>query len=328
MSKQNKYNALIIGAGKIASGFDDPKSKMILTHAHAYSMQKQISRFAFYDIDYQKALKEACKWGVKAYKNLEEAVSDLQPDIVSICTPNADHYRTIKKLFKLRNKPKVIICEKPVAQNIKDTKNTLRLSKQHKIPILIDHSRRFDKSVQKTAIEIKNGKYGRVISATAHYGKGVIHNGTHIIDLARFFFGEVQLAKSLYAHKDFDNQKDNTVTAFMIFTNCPQFFLIAGNEKYFSHFQFDIICEKKRICFTELGFSVFEQYVISDPIYEGYNILDKAKIRKTNFNFAMLNMIENAVASIEKKEELICDVEDACKTQELCLTLHKQSLKI
>ena len=325
---QKKYKALIIGAGRIASGFDNPKNPLVLTHAHAYYLQKKIHTFGFYDTDNIKANIEAKKWSVSAYKTLEEALRILKPEIISICTPDFDHFKTIEKVLMSEHKPGIIICEKPLTFKVEDNKKLSKLLNKHGIKILVDHTRRFDKDVQKISKNLHDGKYGSVISASAHYGKGVVHNGTHIIDLARYFFGEVKDLKVLYSHKDFQNQTDQTVSAYMVFESCPQFFLIAGNEKYYSYFQFEILCEKRKICFYDLGFSVLEQEVINDPIYPGYTILGKSKSRKTNFDFAMMNLVENAINHIEKDEPLICDSSDACKTQSLCLRLQSQSLKL
>ena len=57
------YKALIIGAGQIAGGYDNPNDKSILTHAHAYSNNSNVELLGFYDVNYEAAEKMAEKWG-------------------------------------------------------------------------------------------------------------------------------------------------------------------------------------------------------------------------------------------------------------------------
>ena len=323
MSKQKKYKALIIGAGQIAGGYDDPTSPKILTHAHAYKKHKKTTLLGFYDIDHKCALKSAKKWSCEAFENLDKAICDLSPDIISVCTPDGTHFSVLKQIARYKNAPKLVICEKPITENLSDTDKIIKIYKEKKIPILIDHTRRFDLKVQEVRNNLKKGLYGEVISATVVYGKGILHSGTHIIDLARYFFGEVEDFKVVYSHKDYDSKTDKTIGAFMKFQKCKQFYLVAGDERKYSHFQFDILCEKGRICFGDLGFSVTEQKVIKDPVFEGYKILGKPVVKKTDFDNAVLNMIDNAVENIENGKELVCDAKDARETQQVCLALLK-----
>jgi len=45
--RQNKYKAIIIGAGRIASDFDYPGSKKILTRANAFKKHPSIDLIGF-----------------------------------------------------------------------------------------------------------------------------------------------------------------------------------------------------------------------------------------------------------------------------------------
>ena len=83
------YSALIIGAGQIASGFDEPDSNAVLTHAHAYINNPDTELLGFYDINYSMAQKAAEKWRTKAFKEIPQA------DIISICVPDEYHTETV-----------------------------------------------------------------------------------------------------------------------------------------------------------------------------------------------------------------------------------------
>jgi len=163
-----------------------------------------------------------------------------------------------------------------------------------------------------------------VICASVIYGKGILHSGTHIIDLLRYLFGEVKEYKALHSIKDCIGFDDVTIGGFLRLKRCDQCYVMAGDDREYSFFQLDIVCEKSRLYFSDLGFLFTEQQVINDPVYKGYKILGKSKTRKTNFDKAMINMVSNAVGHISVGEPLVCDAEDAMETQKICLNFKKQ----
>ena len=84
----------IIGAGKIASDFDNAFDKNYLTHAHAITKVENAKLLGFYDIDFNKAKLAAEKWDCKAYKNINDLFIDL-PEVIIICVPNSYHYEIL-----------------------------------------------------------------------------------------------------------------------------------------------------------------------------------------------------------------------------------------
>jgi len=316
--QKGKYKAVIIGAGKIATQFDSPKSKKVLTHAHAYYKHPKVDLIGFYDINKPTASRAAKKWHCRVFFDFKKMLDNVKPDIISICTPDENHFDTLLKISKY--KPRIVICEKPITTNLKDTQKIVNLYKKIRIPVLVNYSRRFDKTVQTVKKNIAQGKYGKVLCASGIYTKGIVHNGSHMIDLGRFLFGEVK--KSLVLHTVSGSIKnDKNIAGFLEFKICKQFHLMAGDEKKFSIFELDIILEKKRVKFFDFGLQISLQNVEKDPLYKGYKSLGKPTIIKTAFMDALPELIENAINSIEKNKPLRCSLEDAFKTQKACFSL-------
>src|SRR5271157_2154587 len=70
----------LIGCGKVADA-----------HAQAYTALAE-SRFAgVYDVQFPRAEAFAARYGVPAYRSLEEMLHDSKVQAVSICTPHATH---------------------------------------------------------------------------------------------------------------------------------------------------------------------------------------------------------------------------------------------
>ena len=83
----NCYQAAIIGLGRIGSSY--PSSDIPRTHAGAYSQNQRISIAAGVDSNSLARKEFLHKWGgdIPVYSTVKEMLSDMQPDIVSICVP-------------------------------------------------------------------------------------------------------------------------------------------------------------------------------------------------------------------------------------------------
>ncbi|MEN9558539.1 MAG: hypothetical protein RL141_908 [Candidatus Parcubacteria bacterium] len=318
MSSPKRYKALIIGAGRIGCLFDTPQSSAILTHAHGYKRYARTELAGIADTDARRAHVAARRWGCRAYTSVAEAMEYERPDIVSVCTPDATHGVVLKALLRGVHRPRLVICEKPVTLRLSETARLVTAYQKARIPLLINHTRRFDPTVVSIKHDLDAGMYGNVLGGFATYGKGILHSGPHIIDLARYFFGEVTTDRTLFSRKDYAHPVDRTVGAFLAFRRCPQFYLMAGDASRYDYFQFDILCEKGRISFDTLGFRVTKQRVIPDPVYAGYQGLSAPISKKTQFDVAMVELVRHAVACLEGTEPLRCSAKDAYHTQTVC----------
>lgn len=307
-----RYKALIVGAGRIASGFDSSRQPEILTHAHAYRANSHTQLAGFVDSNFGQARAAAKKWHTQAFRTLAEACSVVQPDIVSICTPDDTHASVLRDV--LRYRPQIVICEKPLTRSVLEAEQMVARYKQARIPLLVNYSRRFDATVQALKHDLKRGRYGRAISATGIYSKGLVHNGLHMIDLARYLFGEVQGARALSSRQDASNV-GKSVAAFLTFQRCKEFHLVVGDERCYSIFELDILTERGRIRLQNFGFELSWQAIQKDVRYAGFRALGKQTVKKTDLPYALSALIDNAVAHLTDQEPLICTGAEALKTE-------------
>lgn len=310
-----KYKAGIIGAGRIASGFDTPKTQAILTHAHAYAVHPRTDLVGFFDVNKEAAKLASKKWGGQAFPNLKSFFGEGKPDIVSICTPDENHFSVLIEVAEY--KPKLVICEKPLGSSLSKIKKVLKSYHKKEIPILVNYSRRFDKTVQKLRKNIQSGRYGKILCASGIYTKGILHNGSHLIDLCRYLFGEVKNYQTFYNISDY-KESDKSIAGFLEFERCRQFHLMVGDERRYSVFELDIFAEKKRLKLIDSGFNIALQKIEKDPRYKGFYTLGKPRTAKTSLSGALFVLIDNAIKHLEKKEPLICDIKEALKTEKIC----------
>lgn len=318
---KNKYRAAIIGAGRIGAGrigakFDTRKNRKVLTHAYGYTNHEATRLVGFYDTDVGRSEAAAKQWSSKSFSSLKMLMEEGRPDIVSICTPDEDHVSTLERILPYQ--PRIIICEKPVTLKSQDTKRIIRLARKKNVPILVNYSRRFDSSVEELQKSMRAGLYGKVLAAVGIYMRGALHNGSHVVDLARYLFGEVKKIIPLYARNDF-SASDKSAAAFLQLEHCPQFHLVVGDGRCYFILEFDILFEKARWRFTDKGFSKSVQRIEKDSHFPTFiKSLKSAPDEPTHLREAITRMVDNAVAYLEGRERLLCDIEEALKTQKVC----------
>lgn len=152
-----------------------------------------------------------------AFADYHEALA-LGIDTVAICTPNAFHAPAAIDFLKAGAN---VICEKPMARNVKECDAMIAASKESKGRLFISHSQQFSPMHRKMIEEVKSGAIGRPFMASAMFigdefkrmnnpdnwkgtkeisGGGVlIDNGVHMINLLVAMFGK---AKDVVAECD------------------------------------------------------------------------------------------------------------------------------
>jgi len=205
-------NCAIIGMGKAGFFYDYPKKKnKIYSHAYAYKKINNLKLVAFSEI--KKKNLNICKkiLNINSYQSYEQMFKNEKIDIVSICTPDETHEKILNDI--LIYKPKLVICEKPIGLELKNTKKIINKYKKANIPIFVNYFRRWDKKILYLKKKIQHAEVINI-----KYSKGVIHSGTHYIDLLSVWFGkcikfkEVKLVEKI-------NKFDFTLNFDLIYKN-------------------------------------------------------------------------------------------------------------
>jgi predicted dehydrogenase len=283
--KQPQFSIVILGAGKVSAWYDSPDSEVILSHAHAIKMNPALNLLGFYDIDLNRAVESAKKWGVQAFDYIPTA------DIFVICTPDEVHRKSVQQIVDLS--PKLIVLEKPVAREISDVKKIVELTKG--IPVQVNFSRRFLPAFQKLSKELS--ECGSYQTGSGLYSKGFIHNGSHMIDLLRLFVGEIASIKVINEINDYYDD-DTTKTAIINFTNGGVFFMQGVGCRLYSVFEMDLCFQQTRVQITESGDIIKMYKPEPSKKYAGYEMLSIKSETHTKRDMAMVHLYENVYAHL------------------------------
>jgi predicted dehydrogenase len=303
------FRAAIIGCGKIGSEFaDDPRIKDIYTHAGAYVHCHQTELVAVCDKEREKS--ERCKdrWQLTDYyTDYKQMISETEPDIVSVCTPDQTHFeiiRTILTSFDVQ----AIFAEKPLAVDLNDAQDLVNFAEQRGVVLAVNYSRRYSEKLFELKNYLHSNTFGSIQTINGYYTKGTLHSGTHWFDLARLLIGEIRRVKG------FDNLKersdDPTFDAYIEFKNGAKGFLHACNAIKFSIFEMDILGSKGRVYIKDSGHVVEIYRITESPYYSGYTSLHLSDTFTDVMKDTLLHAVEDIVHCLQTGQTPRCSGHD------------------
>ena len=127
---------------------------------------------------------------VAIHTNFGDLLAEQQPDIVSIVT--GDHVHADLTVASVEAGARAVFCEKPIATTLEDADRMIEVCQRHSVPLSIDHTRRWGATYSEAQRLVTDGALGAVRTMSVeHYGPRAMmfRNGTHFIDLLRFFSG-------------------------------------------------------------------------------------------------------------------------------------------
>lgn len=177
----------ILGAGRMAQGFDDPRSPRVLSLAHAVQASAAFRLGGFFDQRPERADAAERRWSCPPSPRVRADWLSLPWDVVLIATPDTEHETDLRDV--LARKPKGIVVEKPIATDGDEGLRLLEQAERLAIPILVDFPRRWHSGVPIAARHLAAGRLGKPIAATFTYSGGRAHSAIHMLDLFHTWWG-------------------------------------------------------------------------------------------------------------------------------------------
>ena len=314
-----KYKAIIIGCGKIAGLYDDINDTYIYSHAKAYTLNENISLDGCSDLNIDNSKTLANKYNILNIGNdYLKMISDIKPDIISVCTPDKTHYDVVLSILEFQNLPKIIFLEKPACQNEKELNKLILLSEERNVKIVVNHSRRFDSLHKELKSKIEDDIFGKLIKADVVYYSGWQHNGVHIIDTLNFLFSDTLKFEKLLDISNSPYENDYNFDFKCKFKNNDALvYITTMDEEYYQLFEFDFKFEKARIRLEDFGQRIsYEQKEINNM---NENILIKKDLillidGKSPMESAISKMVDYLRYNKSLKGTLIKDISQTMKT--------------
>jgi predicted dehydrogenase len=302
-----KLKAAVIGLGRIASLLEeDALREKPCTHSGAIAANEDCILAAGCDIDKERGSLFAEKWKVPVYKDAAEMLHIHKPDILSISTHPDSHYRYCR-LAADYGVP-VVICEKPLADNIREARKTAKLAEKGKTVIITNHERRYSQDYINAKAVFDEEKLGRLLAVRAclYMGKTrrlidqLWHDGTHLADAIMFLTSSRLKHKRLWGAKlkgisgtawlEGELRKDKSAPRIPVLMEIG-----AGRDHLV--FEIEFSCEKGRL---RIGNGVYEVWEsVPSPYAEKFRSLrntGKVFFGPTGY---FSNMLKDAIACVK-----------------------------
>ena len=89
--------------------------------------------------------------------------------------------------------PKLIFCEKPISNSLEEVIKINSACKELGILLAVNYTRRWDEDIIRLKSEIDSNSRGSIRSVVTYYNKGILNNGSHILDFLNFLIGDIKV---------------------------------------------------------------------------------------------------------------------------------------
>lgn len=330
--QENKiYNCLLVGFGKIAADYsrDKKMAKYIKYASHIQVLTKhpKFNILSVIDPSEEALYKAKINWGIQeTYKNIDDLKNPEKYDVAILAIPPLNRFNTIKKLTNLKG----LIIEKPLAEDLEEAYKIIQLCNQKNIVVQVNYTRRFDREMLKIKQNMEKN-FGNIQAAFGVYGNGLNNNGSHLIDWAIMFLGEVSWVKSI-SKKEFFNKSSNAdknISFILGFKSGVELMAQPINFKNYRENYLDIWGTKGRISFIQEGLycsiSNLQEHRFAENEFEIKN--DKQSIKIMDQSFSLYNLYEDLLQSLSSSKKTSSDITNALTVLKIVKSIENSFLK-
>ncbi len=334
------YQSAIIGCGRIGSLLEeDPLREKPCTHAGAYHSHPKIEIIAGCDINPERLDRFKSLWNINnLYTDYKELLSKHRIDILSIATEIKNHDDIV--IDAAQNGIPVILCEKPISLSLKKAQNMITACKKSGTLLIINHERRFASDYHFVKQRIQRGDIGEIISIHGkiltgapkdgtHYkiegGGSLLHDGTHLIDMFRYFTDSEGEWVSAGMTTNPRIHVEETAWGMIQMKNGIMCTVEAGGKRDYFAFELDIHGTKGRIV---IGNGILKWYQSRESqYYVGFKDLVEQEFPQFPYQTQFLNEMDAVVDYLEHKTIPQSTGNDGYKALELIYALYYSAIR-
>jgi len=309
-----KEKCLVVGLGNIGLGFDFDldNTNFMLTHCAAI---KEHDGFVLSGgVDPSSACRSNFekKYMLPAFSNIDDALNSLNPTVGVICNPTEDHYSVLVRLLESPDL-KVILCEKPLSYDFSEAQKMVEICEKKGVSIYVNYMRRADPNVIEIKRRIDCGEIAGPIKISAWYSKGILNNGSHLINLVSYWLGEYISHNVLSCERSW-NGADPEPDVFIQFER-GNLVLMSAWEEFYTHLTAEVISPSGRLYYSNGGENIAFSQVTKDSLFDGYDVLvDEPEIFKNYFLKYQYHVYQQLSAALNKQESYLSDGFDGLRT--------------
>ncbi len=250
-----KISAALIGCGRIGFILENDKLRRKPCTHYGGALKAGIKITSACDINPERLALFSAKTGLpgnSCYTDYKILLETEKPELVIIATWTESHEQIA--LAAIRGGAKIIVLEKPVTHSLKLARHITEEANKFGCTVIINHERRFDSRYIKVRDMLRNNEIGRVLTVNARIltgsyrgksypeegGGPLLHDGTHLVDILRFFFGDIKKVKGNFSRFNRDSGFEDYAAAWLTTDSGINIFLEAGGGRRYFLFEVEI----------------------------------------------------------------------------------------
>jgi len=185
--KAKKLKVAVVGAGRWGR-----------QHARVFAQHPDVDFCAVVGRTLEKTRAQAEEFKVRYYLDISEMLEKEDPDLVSLCLPNKEHFDGTLAVIKAGYP---LLVEKPLVFDLKQADILLHEAAQRGLFFAIDFNHRYGRPVQMARQALQGGRVGQVVFAAWRFGgetrrdcyehENLIETQCHGFDMLEYLCGPI-----------------------------------------------------------------------------------------------------------------------------------------
>jgi predicted dehydrogenase len=196
------------------------------------------------------------------------------------------------------------------------------------VKMAVNHNRRWAPDIVRLKRELQagaGGPWGAVRSAIGIYNKGVLNNGSHLVDLVQMLLGPLELIAA--GPPVFDHWKDDpTVPALLQTRQGVPVTLNAAHAGDYAVFELQLFTERGMVAMEDGGAGWRVRRIVGSPHFKGYAVLDGGQRTSGEYHASTLAAVGNVHDALTRNAPLASTGETALAAQRLCELIGHRAL--
>lgn len=310
-----KISAALIGCGRIGFILEDDKLRRKPCTHFGGSSAAGIKITSACDINSERLAMFRIKTGIpetSCYTDYNKLLKAERPQLVIITTWTDSHAEIA--IASIKSGAKVVVLEKPVSGSLKLARKISDTAAEYGCIVIVNHERRFDSRYIKVREMLQKGEIGRVLTVNARIltggyrgqslpaegGGPLLHDGTHLVDILRFFFGNINSVRGEFSRFSRDRGFEDYASAWFKIDSGINIFMEAGGGRKYFLFEVEIWGTEGKIIIGN-GYNRLYKNV-SSRHYSGFRDLEEVHFPVFKANNCFTELYKNVKRALYEKD--------------------------
>jgi predicted dehydrogenase len=154
-------------------------------------------------------------------------------------------------------------------------------------------------------------------SVVGYYNKGLLNNGSHLLDLLHLLLGSLRVVHAGKPVEDF-SADDPSVPAWLEGPGGLPVHIACAHAADFAFFELQLVFARAVIAMEEGGLYWRERITDDSAAFAGYRVPGEGVRRSGGYHQAMLRSVDNIFGAVQRRDPLASTGETALAAQRLC----------